>query len=291
MKIAFVGKGGSGKSTVSWLAVETLNSQDATVLAVDTDYNMDLAHNLGWDEDQHGAAYINESEEDFYSYVGMTAEQPYRDILQIKPLPSFRLSPKDKFSEKYAPLWRDKISLMVSGGTHEELLYGHRCGHAYMAPAKFYLPLLKLKRDEAVIVDSVAGTDMVAYGLYTGVDAVVVVVEPTRHSRGVYEQISRITTEFGIPTYGVANKVTPDSDLSHLDGVELVGSIPADASLVNHSFGNLDEATKLAGRDLVGNLRRVSAHGQDAWHRFEQWHQKYELQKAEIAKDSFKKHR
>lgn len=290
MKIAFVGKGGSGKSTVSWLIVQSLLKTGDMVLAVDTDYNMDLAHNIGWDE-SHPTHYINNSEKDFYEYVGLDATQPYRELLTHSPRPKFSLEPKDSFSEKYAMDWSEKLHLMVSGGTHEELLYGHRCGHAYMAPVKFYLPLLELKADQSVVVDSVAGTDMVAYGLYTGVDAVVVVVEPTRHSRGVYDQISSITREFGIPTYGVANKVTPESDMSHLNGVELVGRIPADTHLVNHAYDGLDTNTIKAGMELVDSLRTKTNNASLAWGRFERWLEKYEHQKEIISQDPFKKHR
>jgi CO dehydrogenase maturation factor len=290
MKIAFVGKGGSGKSSVSWLVTRTLLAQKRGVLAVDTDYNMDLAHNLGWDE-SNKTNFINDSEEDFYAYVGLDATQPYRAIMNLQDLPSFSLDPKDRFSQKYAPEWSDKLSLMVSGGTHEELLYGHRCGHAYMAPVKFYLPLLNLSADQAVVVDSVAGTDMVAYGLYTGVDAVVVVVEPTRHSRGVYEQISSITREFGIPTYGVANKVTLESDMTQLAGIELLGAIPSDVHLVNHDYEKLAESTVLAANKLVKKLGAVTKNASEAWPRFERWLDKYEEQKEKVEQDSFKKHR
>lgn len=46
MKIAFVGKGGSGKSTVTWLFASHLAKNSSAVLAIDADYNLDLLHNF-----------------------------------------------------------------------------------------------------------------------------------------------------------------------------------------------------------------------------------------------------
>ncbi len=47
MKIAVVGKGGSGKSSVSWLLTEhILQNSNKKVLAIDADYNMDFSYLL-----------------------------------------------------------------------------------------------------------------------------------------------------------------------------------------------------------------------------------------------------
>jgi CO dehydrogenase nickel-insertion accessory protein CooC1 len=40
MKIAFVGKGGSGKSSTSWLIIKTIEDMGAFVLAIDADHNI-----------------------------------------------------------------------------------------------------------------------------------------------------------------------------------------------------------------------------------------------------------
>ena len=51
MKIAIIGKGGSGKSSISWLLTNYF-SQNKKVLAIDADYNMDLMHNFGIEEEK-----------------------------------------------------------------------------------------------------------------------------------------------------------------------------------------------------------------------------------------------
>ena len=47
MKVAFVGKGGSGKTTLSALFVRHLAGQGLPVMAVDADINQHLAEALG----------------------------------------------------------------------------------------------------------------------------------------------------------------------------------------------------------------------------------------------------
>lgn len=73
MKIAFVGKGGSGKSSVSWLAVKTLESMGSTVLAIDADHNMDLTSNLGLNPDT--TPFMHTTERAFMETIGMAREE------------------------------------------------------------------------------------------------------------------------------------------------------------------------------------------------------------------------
>ena len=46
MRVAFLGKGGSGKSTMATAFVQELRSRGMQVLAIDADHNMDLSYNL-----------------------------------------------------------------------------------------------------------------------------------------------------------------------------------------------------------------------------------------------------
>ncbi len=52
MKVAFVGKGGSGKTTLSALFARHLAASARTVVAIDADINQHLAVALGMSEDR-----------------------------------------------------------------------------------------------------------------------------------------------------------------------------------------------------------------------------------------------
>ncbi len=56
MRVAFVGKGGSGKTTLSALFSRHLARSGAPVVAIDGDINQHLAYALGLDEDEGFAA-------------------------------------------------------------------------------------------------------------------------------------------------------------------------------------------------------------------------------------------
>src|SRR5688500_4277314 len=52
MKMAFVGKGGSGKTTLAALMARHLSGDSANLLAIDADINQHLAAALGYSEEE-----------------------------------------------------------------------------------------------------------------------------------------------------------------------------------------------------------------------------------------------
>lgn len=272
MKIAVVGKGGSGKSTVSWLLVKFLAEQGKKVLAVDADYNMDLATNLGWDEDD-AANLLNSAEPDFYKYQGFTEKDYYVDLPNKEGLKSFHLSEKDSFTSKYSTSILPNLDLMVFGGTHQDLLFGHRCSHAYISALKYYLPLLSLAKDEYVVVDSVAGVDMVNYGLYLGVDVIVAVVEPTKNSQKVAKQIKEVAGKLNIPVVFLGNKRKDDTH-----DLDLMSSLVLDESLLTLDYEKVKDENKASLKLLLEKLEEMDLKVEEQWERHKVWRQGYDLQ-------------
>jgi CO dehydrogenase maturation factor len=268
MRIAIIGKGGSGKSSVSWLLAQKLSTQGTgKVLAIDADYNMDLAHNLGIDPSS--LPLLKTAEKSLYARFNLPLEANAFEILKENRVETFDAFAPDAFTDAFATDISDRLKLMVLGDHDEETMYSGRCSHAYAKAIKFYLPYLNTKPGEYVIIDSVAGTDMVNYGLYLGVDAIVCVAENTKNSLAVMRSARTIAADFGIPFFFVMNKAeAPHADL--LNGDAPIACFANDVALATCDYArvserNLAEAEKVISR-LSGEVRVTSTiHRLAAW--------------------------
>ncbi len=256
MKIAIVGKGGSGKSTTSWLLSMYL-ARIYSVLAIDADHNMDLASILGF-EVKDDTQTFHRAHSDFQYKVGLEQDSKWsRIVLEDRILPQFSFQPSDEFTQSISYPIHHNLSLQVVGLGAEDVLYSARCAHGHSAPLKFYLPLLN-EGNNQVIIDGVAGADMLHFGLFSGVDMLVGVVEPHINSKKVFEQLRVLAAKLDIPFYGILNKPR-DNDLYHQIKQEykdiLLGEIPIDEAITEYNFEGLDGNTNQALKDIWSELQ------------------------------------
>ncbi|PID83595.1 hypothetical protein CSB11_00440 [Candidatus Campbellbacteria bacterium] len=210
MILGFLGKGGSGKSSVSTQMTYFLTQvKNKKVLAIDSDHNMDLSFNLSNGE----SVKMNSLGESFKDLEKYTGESQYKETFLKNKDVIFTLSPKDEFTEKYTKKISENLNLMQAGPQTENVLYGKSCSHILTTPLKTYLPLLKLKKDEFVVVDEKAGADGVTTGIVTGLDVGVIVFEPTTHSIKTAKQISELMNFYKTPFVFVANKTQSEDDI------------------------------------------------------------------------------
>lgn len=263
MKIAFVGKGGSGKSSVSWLAIKTLEANGTHVLAVDADHNMDLTSNLGLDPER--TPFMHKTDKEFMEAVGLTEDDRLVSVTtkEATSLPTFTVHPQDSYTTSISSSLSDKLSLINIGLGSPDVLYTTKCAHALSGPLKFYLGMLD-QGDSFVVVDSVAGTDMVSYGLYAGIDAVIGVVEPHRNSVKVFEQIYDVCRKSMIPCYAIINK--PAQNDFYTSFVEkysknILGEIPLDSGILNYEYATVSDATKSAMNQAIEAIKKLSKRG------------------------------
>ncbi|MFJ4200558.1 ATP-binding protein [Streptomyces sviceus] len=221
MRIAFVGKGGSGKTTLSALFSRHLARSGAPVLAVDGDINQHLAEALGHDGDEtldapplgaHMAAI-----KDFLR--GTNPRIASREAM-IKTTPPgrgsrlLRLLGDDELHTRHVRRVGD-VPLMVTGEFEESDL-GVACYHSKLGGVELYLNHLVDGPGEYVVVDMTAGADAFASGLFTRFDLTFLVAEPTRKGVSVYRQYRDHAREFGIRVAVIGNKVTGEDDLLFL---------------------------------------------------------------------------
>jgi CO dehydrogenase nickel-insertion accessory protein CooC1 len=187
MKIAFLGKGGSGKSTMSIAFVRKLRERGYNVLAIDADHNMDLSYGLGAEP----SLFLGSDPERIKEHVGAERSDTYLDTLKTAQENGtvFTIEPADEYTASVSIKLEEGLRLMTAGPHTERVRSQEACSHSLAAPLKVYLPLLRLNPYEAVVIDERAGTDPVATGILSAVDLAVIVREPTINSTRVAEQI------------------------------------------------------------------------------------------------------
>ena len=214
MIIGFLGKGGSGKSTIATLWTKyLLEDKNNFVLAIDNDHNMDYKYNLVGDS-YNDMNYMGDSLSEIFEEISISATS---DVANIDEEYLFTLSPADKITTKYSVKLSDRnMRLMVSGPHSNDIMYGNSCSHSLTTPLKVYLPLLKLNKNEYCIVDEKAGTDGVGTGVTTGFNLTIVIAEATIHGIKSAKQIIQMLRFYNTPFIIAINKIKEGQDIGEL---------------------------------------------------------------------------
>ncbi|MDH6108434.1 CO dehydrogenase maturation factor [Kitasatospora sp. MAP12-15] len=221
MKVAFVGKGGSGKTTLSALFARRLAADGGTVVAVDADINQHLGVALGLDEDEAArlpgmGGRLTEIKE----YLRGTNPLIRSVAAMVKTTPpgrGSRLLRPGGGDPIHRELAREVagVRLMAAGAFTEEDL-GVACYHSKVGAVELYLNHLVDLPGEYVVVDMTAGADSFASGMFTRFDLTFIVAEPTRQGVSVYRQYRDYAAEHQVALAVVGNKVTGPADVDFL---------------------------------------------------------------------------
>ncbi|MEU9498700.1 ATP-binding protein [Streptomyces sp. NPDC048196] len=225
MKIAFVGKGGSGKTTLSSLFVRHLAAARIPVIAVDADINQHLGAALGLDEAEAAALpamgthlplikdYLRGSNPRIPSAEAMIKTTPPGEGSRL--LRVCEDNPVYDACARTVELDGAPVRLMATGPFTESDL-GVACYHSKVGAVELCLNHLVDGREEYVVVDMTAGSDSFASGMFTRFDMTFLVAEPTRKGVAVYRQYKEYARDFGVPLKVVGNKVQGPDDLAFL---------------------------------------------------------------------------
>ena len=225
MKLAISGKGGVGKTTLAALLAQVYADAGRDVLAVDADPSPCLAGALGFPDDLRAQLHpIAEMDELIEERTG------------AKPGTVggfFTLNPRvDDLPQRFSVLHRG-VRLLEMGSVD---LGGSGCICPESAMLKTLFTHLLFRDEDVLIMDMYAGVEHLGRATVDFVDAMIVVVEPTRRSLGTAVQIKKLATDIGLERiWLVGNKVRNEDESEVLrdqtPGLPVLGMLPADLAV------------------------------------------------------------
>jgi CO dehydrogenase maturation factor len=246
MKLAITGKGGVGKTTLTALLAQVYADMGRQVLAVDADPSPCLAGALGFPPDLR-------------AQLSPIAEMDALIEERTGAKPGtvggfFTLNPRvDDIPERFSVVHRS-VRLLEMGAVD---IGGSGCICPESAMLKTLFTHLLFRKDEVLLLDMYAGVEHLGRATVDFVDAMLVVVEPTRRSLGTAAQIKSLAKDIGLARlWLVGNKVRDEAETAFLaaesPGLPLLGFLPADLAV--------QEADRLgiAVYDHVPSLRQAA---------------------------------
>jgi CO dehydrogenase maturation factor len=230
MRIAFVGKGGSGKTTLASLFSRFLAKQKLPVITIDADINQHMATALGLEE-QVSVPVLGAELPLIKDYLRNSNSRIASHELMIKTTPPgsgshlIQVQERNPLYDYFERSSEDVRLLSVGSFTEEDL--GTKCYHSKTGSVELLLNHLVDGKGEYVVVDMTAGSDSFASGMFTKFDLTVLVVEPTLKSLSVYKQYAAYAKRFNVSIRVVGNKIESADDVAFIRahvGHVLIGS-------------------------------------------------------------------
>ena len=225
MKIALVGKGGSGKTTLAGTLARVLARRRHRVLAIDGDPNPNLALTLGMSRLDAGLIRFIPS-----SLVQSVTAPSGEATLRLTMERALLLG-------EYAAQAPDGVQLIVMGKPADGSA-GSGCMCASHRAVRGLIAELT-DAGEHTITDMEAGLEHLKRGTARNVEAMLIVAEPYYRSLEAASRTFSLANELKIPhVYAVANKVRGDADLDAIKaycaqhGMPILGTVPFEEQFV-----------------------------------------------------------
>ncbi|NLU78393.1 ATP-binding protein [Micromonospora sp. HNM0581] len=290
MKVAFVGKGGSGKTTLAALLARHLTAEGRPVLAIDADINQHLAVALGGSAAVSTARPLSERLPAIKEYLRGDNPRIRSATEMVKTTPPGQGSRLLRVAEEN-PIYRECVAavggvrLAATGEFNAEDL-GVACYHSKVGAVELMLNHLLDGPGEYVVVDMTAGADSFASGLFTRFDRTFLVCEPTVRSVGVYRQYAGYARDYGVALSVIGNKVEDASDVDFLHehvGADLLGWMSRSAYVRRAERGTVGPLHDLeeANRAVLGLMADAVDGTTQDWSAFTRWAHEFHRRNAE----------
>lgn len=253
-KIAVCGKGGSGKSVIVRLLADGLRARGRRVLVVDSDEsNTGLHRMLGFDTPPSPLIGLlggkQKLEREIEARIRAGESEMSLELLKEE-------MPVASIPDEY--IHETKNIKLVSMGKILMALEGCACPIGIVS--RSFLKKLRLEEDEIAIVDMEAGVEHFGRGVETGVDCVLVVVEPSIDSLEIAERINELASQIDIAdVWVILNKITSDEiatrlrDFLNKKNINIIGAIRQDAEI----FESCLEGRPIQSRVAVEDVNRI----------------------------------
>ncbi len=253
MKLAITGKGGVGKTTLTALFAQAYADMGRQVLAVDADPSPCLAGALGF------PAELRAQLKPIAEMDALIEERTGAKPGTVGGF--FTINPRvDDIPERFSVLHRG-VRLLEMGSVE---LGGSGCICPEAAMLKTLFTHLLFRKDDILLLDMYAGVEHLGRATVDFVDAMLIVVEPTRRSLGTAAQIKKLANDIGLKKlYLVGNKVRNDDEAKFLEtetpDLPLLGYLPADlkvqeADRLGVPVYDYVPALRTANELILGNL-------------------------------------
>jgi len=269
MRIAFVGKGGSGKSTLSAsFAAYITENTTKPVVVFDADLNIHTPELLGF-RTIPVEKHLSHPETTVAIKKWLIGKNDIKDLGAFRKTtpPTNRSNILDISKLEQSPLYKfgvHKENLSVFAvGTYQEDGIGSSCYHTNLA---IFESLLNHIDDTKgyVIADMVAGIDSFSGTLHAQFDMTCLVVEPTKRSIEVYIKYNELAQEAGVHNQLVVigNKINSADDkafiASHIKSEKIIGYFTDDVHirLIDRDEQLLDiKKLNLDNQDLLHTIK------------------------------------
>jgi CO dehydrogenase maturation factor len=261
MKIAAVGKGGSGKTTVVGTLTRILAEDGIKVLAIDGDPNPNLALTLGISRNQA------EQIESIPASI-MAVKEELDGTRRLAMTVS-----EDELIHLYGAAAPNDIDLIVMGKPPDGSA-GSGCMCASHRAVRGLISEMTNYR-EHTITDMEAGLEHLKRGTVRNVDTMLIIAEPYYRSLEAAGRTWSLANELAIPhVYVVANKVRNAADQAAIEefcaqrDMPIIGSVPNEEQFMEaerQAQAPIDFAPGCAGtaaiREIARKLRDLEAPG------------------------------